>query len=269
MGIEDYERLLAEASKLAAEAGQIILDRWRRVPSRRKADGSEVTDADLAAEEHIIETLRRSYPDHDIVGEESGLQTAQARRGRYCWAVDPLDGTRNYARGFPCFATSIALLEDGVPVVGVVREHTTAKTYAAAAGRGATVDGLPLAVAHRPLDRDFLVGVPSAKQDESPAPVQRLLERVNLRNTGSTALHLALVAAGAIDAAFARRCYMWDIAAGHLLVREAGGVCTDLAGRPLAPLPPEADPMGRTPFLAAGHHVHAELIDLLTPAAER
>ena len=160
---EDYERLLAEASRLAADTSRIILDRWHRVPSRRKADGSEVTDADLAAEEHIIETLRRSYPDHDIIGEESGLQTARDRRGRYCWAVDPLDGTRNYARGFPCFATSIALLDDGVPVVGVVREHVTARTYSAAAGRGATVDGLPLAAACRPMDRDFLVGAPSAK----------------------------------------------------------------------------------------------------------
>ncbi|MHC4065286.1 MAG: inositol monophosphatase family protein [Planctomycetota bacterium] len=260
MAGEGYEELLAAACKLAAEAGPIILDRWGRVPARRKADGSEVTDADLAAEDHIRQALERAYPDHSVLAEETGAGAGPLRQGRYCWAVDPLDGTQNYSRGFPCFATSIALLDDGVPVVGVVREQVTGRNYTAIASQGAAADGTPVRVAERPMDRDFFVGVASTKGQETPVAVQRLLERVNVRNTGSTALHLALVATGAIDAAFARRCYTWDIAAGYLLVHEAGGLCTDLAGDSVLRLPPESDPMSRTPFLAAGRHVHAELV---------
>ena len=266
MAGQDYHEPLARACQLAAEAGKIILDHWGRAPARRKADGSEVTDADLAAEEHIVTALGRAYPDHAVLAEESGASPAFARRGRFCWAVDPLDGTRNFARGYPRFATSISLLEEGTPVVGVVRDHVTGRTYSAAASGGTNLDGSPVHVARRPLDRDFFVGIASTKHDESPAVVQRLLEQVNLRNTGSTALHLALVATGAIDAAFARRCYTWDIAAGYLLVTEAGGVATDPAGRSLLPLPPEADPMARTPFLAAVPPAHDELIRILAAA---
>ncbi len=263
MAAEDYREPLALACRLASEAGAIILEQRADVSVRRKADGSEVTDADLAAERHILEAIRHRYPDHALLAEESGAGSEAATSAPYCWVVDPLDGTQNYTRGFPCFATSIALLRDGLPVVGVIREHTTGTTYAATASGEPTVDGQPMTVSRRPLGRSFVVGAPSIKRDESPDAQQRLLERVNLRSTGSTALHLALVASGALDAAFARRCYAWDIAAGTLLVRQAGGQCTDLSGRPLWPMPAEADPTGRTPFLAAEPHAHAALLAIL------
>ena len=267
MADTDLNELLSVARKLASEAGKIILDRWGTVSTRRKADGSEVTEADWAAEEHIRDALNRAYPDHDVLAEEAGLGTAPPRRARYCWAVDPLDGTQNYIRGFPCFATSIALLEAGVPVVGVVREHVSGRTYTAVAGHGAQVDGAPMQVARHRLDYEFFVGVSSSKHPQSRAALTRLLERVSLRSVGSTALHLALVAAGAMDAALSRRCYTWDVAAGYLLVREAGGVCTDLAGRDRLPLSPQPDPTVRTPFLAAGPHVHAELLTIVGDTA--
>jgi myo-inositol-1(or 4)-monophosphatase len=261
---EDLDRSLDLARRLAAEAGEIILDRRHTASRRQKADGSEVTDADLAAEEHIRDVLNRTYPDHDVLAEEGGLGTDQPPRARYCWAVDPLDGTRSYVRGFPCFATSIALLDGGEPVVGVVREHTSGQVYTAMAGRGAHLDGVPIRVAQRPLDYEFFVGISSSKHPNSRAALQRLLERVSLRGMGSTAVHMALVASGAIDAALSHRCYTWDVAAGYLLVREAGGVCTDAAGGDLLPLPPQPDPNARTPFLATGPHVRAELLELLS-----
>ncbi len=260
---EDLDRSLGIARKLAAEAGEIILDRRHTASRRQKADGSEVTDADLAAEEHIRGVLNRSFPDHDVLAEEGGFGSDQPAGARYCWAVDPLDGTRSYVRGFPCFATSIALLDGGVPVVGVVREHTTGQEYTAMAGGGAQLDGVAIRVAQRPLDYEFFVGISSSKQAKSRAALQRLLERVSLRGVGSTAVHMALVACGAIDAAFSHRCYTWDVAAGYLLVREAGGVCTDAAGGDLLPLPPQADANAATPFLATGPHVSAELLELL------
>ncbi len=252
--------MLAVALELAAGAGRIILERWGAPASTPKADRSPVTDADLAAEEYIIGGLVSRFGDHDILAEEASAAGRRPRGARHCWIVDPLDGTRNFTRGFPCVATSIALAEGGLPVVGVVREHVTGRTYTATASGGAWLDGVRIQVAERPLDRDFFVGVPSVKHDESPAVIEGFLEQVNVRNVGSTAIHLALVACGAVDAAYALRCYSWDIAAGYLLVTEAGGVCTDLVGGPCPPLPPPDAPTRTTPILAAGPHVHAELL---------
>ncbi|MCP4248196.1 MAG: inositol monophosphatase [bacterium] len=268
MADEDYREPLALARRLAVEAGAIILEHQGGAAVRRKADGSEVTDADLAAERHILGAIRSRYPDHAQLAEESGAGSEAVTSAEYCWVVDPLDGTRNYTRGFPCFATSIALLREGQPVVGVIREHTTGHVYAAAASSDVTKDGRVIRVAQRKLGRSFIVGVPRIHQNESPTTIQRLLDRVNVRGTGSTALNLALVASGALDAAFARRCHSWDIAAGYLLVHRAGGVCTSLSGGPLWPMPAEVDPTGRTPFLAAGPHAHAALLDLLGDASD-
>ena len=259
----DCTDMLALAKELAVGAGKIILERWGCTSAKRKSDRSPVTEADLAAEEYIVTSLAKRFPDHDVLGEEGAAVGRRPAGGPCCWIVDPLDGTRNFIRGFPCVATSIALVEDGVPVVGVVREHVTGRTYWAAASQGAAVDGTPVGVARRPMDREFFVGVPSVKHDESPTIIKRFLEQVNVRNIGSTALHLALVACGAIDAAYALRCYSWDIAAGYLLISEAGGVCTTPAGGPCLPLPPADDPARATPVLAAGTHAHAALLDIV------
>jgi len=262
----DYQDLLASACELAVRAGKIVMDRWGSAASRRKDDGSLVTEADEAAQECIVQAIQKRYPHHDILAEERMDGVGPLGGGEYCWAVDPIDGTRSYARGFPCFATSIGVLERGIPVAGVVLEHTTGQQYCATAGGGATVQGVPIHVAERPLTLDFMVGVPSTKVGERPTAIQRLVERVNVRNSGSTAVHMALVATGALDAAFAGRCHCWDVAAGYLLVVEAGGVCTALDGGPLLPLPPAPDPRGRTPYLATGPHAHAAILDLAFPA---
>ena len=264
-----YNELLASARDMAARAGLVIMDRWRSASVRTKSDGSPVTDADLAAQDRIVRAIGQRYPDHDVLAEEAGPADRLTGKSSYCWVIDPLDGTRNYARGFPCFATSIGLLADGQPVMGVVREQVTGMEYCAVAGGGATADGVAVKVARRPLDREFFVGVHSVQRGETPEAIKRVVDRVNMRNTGSAALHLALVATGALDAAFGRRCHAWDIAAGYVLVAEAGGLCTSVDGRPLLPLPPTPDPRGRTPFLAAGPHAHGELLDILrSPEAE-
>ena len=227
--------MLALVCEIADRAGGIILDLWGRAGVRYKADHSPVTDADLAAEAFILEELGRRFPDHGILAEEQAAEGGVDESSPFCWVVDPLDGTRNFTRGFPCFCTSIALTENGLPTVGVIREHCTGRSYTAIKGGGAMLDGTRLKVVDRPLDRDFFVGVPSIKRDESPAVIRGILERINVRNIGSTAAHLALLSAGAIDAVYCRRCYAWDIAAGCLLITEAGGVCTGPDGRPCWP----------------------------------
>lgn len=267
MSNETYTELRATACDLAEQAGEIILRYWGRAVSRRKADGSEVTDADLASQDCIIEALARRYPDHDVLAEETHSNLPPPRGARYCWVVDPLDGTQNFARGFPCFATSIALLEEGVPVVGVVREHVSGRVYSAASRAGASVDGVGMNVARREMNRGFIVSVPSMRGDDQPTATRRLLDRVNVRSLGSAAVNMALVATGALDAAFAQRCFAWDVAAGYLLVTEAGGVCTSPDGGSVLPLPPSPDPRQRTPYLASGPHVHAELIGIVSGPA--
>ncbi len=266
LAMTDLNHALDVACSLAQEAGTIILSHWGNSSHRQKADGSPVTDADLASEKYILKALGRTFPDHGLVGEEGTVDPALVGGRRTYWVVDPLDGTRNFTRGFPCFATSIALVRDGQPLVGVIREHMTGRLYSAVAGCGAHVDGKPLRVNENPLDRDFFVGVPSVKSDESPATIERLLTRVNVRNIGSTAVHLALVASGAIDAAYALRCYAWDVAAGLLMIQEAGGLCSTPEGKPCLPLIADEQPMSTTPVLAAGREGHPTLLDLIASA---
>jgi myo-inositol-1(or 4)-monophosphatase len=262
----DLEEMLAVADELAAGAGSIIAKHWGNTSARRKTDGSPVTDADLEAEEYITAGLNRRFPGHDVLGEEGSAAGHRPGGSRFCWLVDPLDGTRNFARGFPCVATSIALVENGVPVVGLIRDHLGGRVYSAIAGGGAYLDGTSIRMVRRELDREFFVGVPSVKRNESPAAIKGFLDTVNVRNVGSTAVHLALVACGAMDAIYASRCHAWDVAAGYVMVCEAGGVCTTPTGGELLPLPPADDPASATPILAAGPHAHTALVEMICRA---
>lgn len=267
MNVTDIQEALALAQTLAAEAGAWLGRRREVGRVSLKADQSVVTEADCAIEDLIVSVLRRTYDDHAIVSEECAAASPAAapgadwRTARYCWVVDPLDGSRNYAVGFPCFATSIALLDHGTPIIGVVREHNTGRVYAAAAGMGATADGRPVRVRTQTPDGDRLVGYPSSKDATTVRVAQAWMAapRIVPRNVGSTAMHLALVAAGAIEAAYAYRCKIWDIAAGALLITEAGGVATGLDGGPLFPAALFAPPGDNVPILAGAPGLHAVL----------
>ena len=256
-------RILAE--DLAEQASQWLRRAGRVGDVTLKADLSVVTSADRAIQRLIVDRLASECPDHAIVGEEdqAGSSRGPGRsEARHCWVIDPLDGTRNYTVGFPCFATSIALLEGGVPVVGVVREHNTGLTYSAVAGDGTTLDGQTIHVCGQSVDGDRIIAFPSTKDDLTVRVLRLWVARPGLvcRNMGSTALHLALVASGAVEAAYARRCKIWDIAAGALLVIAAGGVVTRLDGSPLFPWSDDADPGENIPTLAGTPFLHGELL---------
>lgn len=257
--------MLKLATRLAAEAGEIALSRFGSAAVERKADNSVVTEADHEMQAHMLDVLARTYPRHAVCAEET-LQTpgAHADRAdaRYCWVIDPLDGTRNYVSGFPCFATSIAALEGGWPVVGVVVEHNQHHVYAATRGGGATFNGKPITAKEVPADSDVLVGVPSSKDRLTVQVVRQWLGQRGMitRNIGSTALHLAMVGSGALDAAFCKQCKIWDIAAGVLIVNEAGGRCTQVDGSDRLPFDLSADPAEDFPFLAAAPETHDRLL---------
>jgi myo-inositol-1(or 4)-monophosphatase len=259
--------MLNLAVRLSCEATTRIREFSADIDVQRKPDDSVVTRTDHALQSHMVTEIQRSFPGHAIVAEETRVDTARLdpRASRFVWVIDPLDGTRNYAVGFPCFATSIAVLEQGRPLVGVVREHNTGRTYAAIAGRGATVDGGPLVRRESPVSHDHLVGISSTKDDVTVRTLQALVptKGLILRNLGSAAMHLALVADGGLRAAFGVKAKIWDLAAGAVLVSETGGVLTDLDGQPITPFDLSAEPDRDLPFLCGCPAIHARVLSLI------
>ncbi len=259
------EKMLELAKRLATEATALALSHIGQTTVKRKADNSVVTEADHAIQSHLLRAIAEAYPDHAVRAEEV-LERPDAHPdpalARYCWVVDPLDGTRNYASAFPCFSTSIAVLDQCRPVVGVVLEHNLGLLYAAAAGFGSTLNGAAVRVAADRKDWDMLVGVPSSKDQLTLSVLRSWAATPGLicRNLGSTALHLGLVASGALAAVFCKRTKIWDVAAGALLVTEAGGRITDLLGADLAPFDLTADPNADLPFLASAPAIHERLL---------
>jgi len=269
--------MLELAKRLAKEAAGFSLPHAGRAIAQPKSDRTVVTAIDHEIQERIVGAIAAAHPDHAVVAEESLRHPevhVDRRSARYCWVIDPLDGTRNLVAGFPCFATSIAVLERGWPIAGVIYEHNLGHCYVAVRGSGATLNEKPLAIAEPPLDEDLLIGVASTKDRLSVDVVRHWVAAPGLicRNIGAAAVHLAMVASGALAAAFCKPCKIWDVAAGGLLVLEAGGVITTPFGDPRLPFDLTADPYADIPFLAGARNVHAHLlarIKSLPAASER
>ena len=265
--------MLTLATSLAKEAARISLAGFGRASTRRKPDTTVVTETDHAIQARILDAVSQAYPDHAVLAEETVRYPrahADVTKARYCWVVDPLDGTRNYAAGIPCFSTSIAVLDRGRPVVGVIYEHHVEHLYTAVHGEGAALNGRAICIGEPNPDVDMLVAVPTSKDQLSVAVVCHWAATPEFvcRSLGSTALHLALVASGALSAAFCKRSKIWDLAAGALIVVEAGGRITDQFGRDRLPFDLAADPEEDLPFLAAAPYAHKELLDSIRTAAE-
>ena len=260
------------AVQLAREGATLALNRAGSANISFKADESVVTDVDHAVQSLITDEITRRYAEHAIVAEESlpaERKTPAPSDARYCWVLDPVDGTRNFSVSLPCFCTSIGILDQGHPLIGVIYEPNVDLLFVAERGRGATVNDRPLRVRNLPARMERLVGIPSGKDALSLGVIRAWMEVDDLafRNLGSTALHLALVASGALQATFAKRCRIWDLAAGLLLVSEAGGAATDQTGAALTPFDLSLDPQSDLPCLAGTPEVHAELLNTITELA--
>lgn len=260
---EELSHLLVQAIALARSGGEIARARLGSAVASQKHDNSIVTDVDHAVQAHVVDAVAQRFPDHAVITEEALAQPqrhAAFDEAEWCWVIDPIDGTRNYARGLPGFSISIAVLRRGEPVVGAVYAVIEDQMYSAQQGGGAWCDGRRLHVADEPPTGDTVVGTPSGGGDPMPAWAHAMYDDMTLRNFGSAALHLAMVAAGAFDAAFCIDSKLWDIAAGALLVTEAGGVVTDLRGAAHFPVRALRQPP-RAPVLAAGPNLHRYLFD--------
>lgn len=223
-----------EVCRRAAFAGGKQLRDWAgRFAVKEKGPADLVTEADFASQEAVREVLSAAYPDHGLLGEENGAST-EGRDG-YRWIVDPLDGTTNYVHGLAQFAVSIALERHGTPLVGVVYDPTADECFAAARGRGAWVNDRPLRVSSvERLSQALVAASFPPKVRRTDAVIEEFLNIVEraqaVRRMGSSALNLAYVAAGRLDGYWAKDTKTWDIAAGWLLVREAGGMLTNMSG---------------------------------------
>jgi myo-inositol-1(or 4)-monophosphatase len=253
---------LLEVAEQAARAGARELMSWRgRFTTREKGVRDLVTDADLASEHAVRNVIRDRFPDHGILGEEAPDRRQLERE--FCWAVDPLDGTTNYAHGFPCYGVSVAAAHRGQLLAGVVYDPERDECFTAAAGLGARLNGQSIAPTTATHVGDALLAVSfPAHVLLGSADLEAFLRVApacqGIRRTGSAALNLAYVACGRLDGHWAHEIHPWDAAAGVLLVQEAGGVATASDGRPFE--------------LAAGNYLAASTAELhaaLAPLVRR
>ncbi len=212
------------------QAGHLLVEKQGRVSVREKGPADLVTEADLASQELIQRTLLEAYPDHVFLGEEDDTGMSQAPgQGEYRWIADPLDGTTNYVHGVPFFCVSLALERAGELLVGAVYNPVADECYTAAAGEGAFLNGSPIRTSEvsRLSESLAATGFPTVVTPESP-DFQLFLKAVRrcqaVRRTGSCALNLCYLAAGRFDVAWSYGAKIWDVAAGVLIIREAGGV---------------------------------------------
>lgn len=229
--------MLNIAIRAARAAGNVILrnmDRLDRLNVVKKQRNDYVSDVDHAAEQSIVEVLLKAYPDHAILGEESGQ--GGALESDYLWIIDPLDGTTNYLHGLPHFSVSIALQVKGRLEQGVVYNPVSQELFTASRGEGATLNSKRIrASGVSNLENALLcTGFPYREGSNVDRHIGALTSLTiasgGIRRTGSAALDLAFVAAGRLDGFWQSGLKPWDCAAGGLLVREAGGLIKDLSG---------------------------------------
>jgi myo-inositol-1(or 4)-monophosphatase len=225
------------AREAALRGGTLIREAARRPAFEQKAVGDYVTDVDRSSERAIEEVLLAGEPGIPMIGEERGGTTS----ARY-WLVDPLDGTTNFVHGFPIVGVSIALVEEGRPVVGAIHAPFLGETYVAARGRGATLERADgsverLMVSRRTVERAVVgTGFPFRRKEQL-ARYLWVMHRAlaifeDLRRPGAASLDLAWVAAGVFEGFFELGLGPWDVAAGVIVIQEAGGIVTDWTGGP-------------------------------------
>jgi myo-inositol-1(or 4)-monophosphatase len=263
---------LDTCERAARAGGRVLLDRQGRIQARQKGPKDVVTDADLASQQAIRDVLLGAYPDHLFLGEEdlpdhSTRNTETERElnvDQYRWIVDPLDGTINYIHNLQSFSVSVALEKAGKVLVGVVLDPVANECFSAAAGNGAFLNGERIGPSNCESIVDALIAVSfSANAERGSVEFRRFVEVVlasqSMRRLGSAALNMCYVASGRLDGYFAASVNPWDVAAGVLILREAGGVVSSLDGSRFD--------LARPKFACAGTAaLHAQLLEILARA---
>lgn len=255
--------ILNIATQAARAASRIILrfmEQMDKVEVSEKSINDFVTQVDKLSEEMIISHIKKAYPDHSILSEEMGYQKGFTEE--YCWVIDPLDGTRNFMHGYPQFSISIAILKNNVPELGLIYDPIRQELFTATRGQGAYVNSRRMRIGNAKHIGQTLIatGFPFRKKENTHSYLTTF-EKVftkcgDIRRAGSAALDLAYVAAGRLDAYWESDLYSWDIAAGALMVKEAGGIVTDLKGGETY--------LDSGNIVVANPKIHKELIQLIS-----
>jgi len=256
MQLDDLQVIAIQAVR---ESGEIQKE-WLRKDKRIEFKGAInlVTEVDRRCEQRIVEIITKALPEHNILTEETPMPELPSP---YRWIIDPLDGTTNYAHGYPCFCTSIALELEGKIVLGAIYDPLLDELFTAQKGKGAFLNGERIAVSATDRLTNALIctGFPYDLRESTVNNLDHfnnlIMEARAIRRDGSAALDLCYVAAGRFDGFWELKLQPWDVAAGKLLVEEAGGTVTDFRGDPL-------DIYGQQ-LLASNGRIHEEMIRVL------
>ncbi len=261
------ETELEQLTEVAIEAAQIggsILSAFTKkgFEIQKKSEINLVTEADLASEKAIVSTISKAFPSHQILAEEKGLHTTH--ESSYKWIIDPLDGTTNFAHGFPMYNVSIGVEYEGTVLVGVVLDPTRNEIFVAKKGQGSTLNNIPIQVSKTPKLSDALLVTGFAYDVQTVADNNLKefcafsLQARGMRRTGTAAIDLCYIACGRFDGFWELKLNPWDTAAGKLVVEEAGGKITDYTDSPFS--------IYGKDIIASNGLIHDEMVEVLKEA---
>lgn len=257
------QKYLKTATNTALEAGRLLKRNFSRPKKIAfKGEIDMVTDSDLGSEEIIIKSLKKAFPNHEILAEEANGKTKPGKNKGYRWIIDPLDGTTNFAHNYPLFAVSIALEYKGKIILGVAYNPLLNELFTAITGRGAYLNGKKISVSkQKKLDKSFLAtGFPynfrqTAKRNLDYFGKLQMAAQ-DIRRDGSAVLNMCYVACGRFEGFWEMNLQPWDTAAGLLIVKEAGGLVTDFSGKKFSVY------KGNT--LASNGKIHKQMLKILS-----
>jgi len=264
---KDLSMILETAIVAARLAGQRAMEEINFIKVSIKNDTELITQADALCQKIIIDRIKETYPDHGFIAEEGnrGKIFKQPPRGgeMLWWAIDPIDGTNNFAHRMPLFTISVAVVYQGMPIIGAIFDPATDSMFTAVKGGEAQLNGRRIFAGEDKMDEFSSVGLDSHFDNGVPGWICEIMRRTRFRNFGTTALQLAYVANGSLIATIAFDPRLWDIAAGTVIAEAAGAIVTDWQGGKIFPLDLDGYE-GRTfQLIAANKKVHPEIVELL------
>lgn len=259
MNIDELKKICEVAKQAAMKSGEYALSRLatKKDIDHKSGINDLVTDVDKKCEKIVIDIIKETFPEHSILAEESG---EEHNAEGYTWVIDPIDGTTNYAHGFPVFCTSVGVMAEGRSVVGVVYDPTRDELFHCIKGEGAFLNGDPISVSGAKSVSESLIATGFAYNIERKIAnlghFRKMLECAQaVRRPGAAAIDLCYVASGRMDGFWELGLNPWDTAAGYLLVIEAGGVVTTLDGKDFDVTKPAV--------LATNGNIHREMQEML------
>lgn len=258
--------LAAVAGRLA---GQLAMEQLKFTTTSIKTDDTMVTEADRKCQKLIMNHIKEQYPDHGFIAEEgkSANPLIQPPRGDedIWWVIDPIDGTNNYAQGMMTFTVSIAAFKDNCPIVAAIYEPATDSMFTTSTDTDARLNMTRINVNDKEINRFSNFGLDSHFTPEMTPVIIDIMQKTRFRNLGSTALHLAYVAKGALIGSITSTAKLWDIAAGTLLIENAGGKVTDLKGNNIFPVKDMQKAASQSyPILATNKKVHEDFLKIVS-----